>query len=164
MSGSNYLGRAGAYAMHRKYPSGSQTAAQLAAQRANLIKARQARGQYHHTKSATYKGMRKSTVKSRGNAAAGRAFKHHDIFFEKGKNRALGIKYMQFYKKARLKKLRITGINKRFRSRIGPSRYKGRTTWGANRRPAFKKHLGRRHRRFRSQSRWRGRGKRFTPR
>ena len=164
MAGSNYLGRAGAYAMHRKYPSGSQTAAQLAAQRANLIKARQARGQYHHTKSATYKGMRKSTVKSRGNAAAGRAFKHHDIFFEKGKNRALGIKYMQFHKKARLKKLRITGINKRFRSRIGPSRYKGRTTWGANRRPAFKKHLGRRHRRFRSQSRWRGRGKRFTPR
>ena len=71
---------------------------------------------------------------------------------------------MQFHKKARLKKLRITGINKRFRSRIGPSRYKGRTTWGANRRPAFKKHLGRRHRRFRSQSRWRGRGKRFTPR
>lgn len=164
MAGSNYLGRAGAYAMHRKYPSGSQTAAQLAAQRANLIKARQARGQYRHTKSATYKGMRKSTVKSRGNAAAGRAFKHHDIFFEKGKNRALGIKYMQFHKKARLKKLRITGINKRFRSRIGPSRYKARTTWGANRRPAFKKHLGRRHRRFRSQSRWRGRGKRFTPR
>ena len=164
MSGSNYLGRAGAYAMHRKYSAGSQTAAQLNAERQNLIKARQARGQYRHTKSATYKGMRKSTVKSRGNAAAARAFNHHDIFFEKGKNRALGIKYMQFHKKARLKKLRITGINKRFRSRIGPSRYEGRTTWGANRRPAFKKHLGRRHRRFRSQSRWRGRGKRFTPR
>ena len=36
----NYLGRAGAYALHKKYPTGSQTAAQLAAERANLQKAR----------------------------------------------------------------------------------------------------------------------------
>ena len=164
MSGSNYLGQAGAYAMHRKYPAGSQTAAQLAAERANLKAARAARGEYHHTGSAKYKGLRKSSIKSRGNAAAARAYKQRYLFYEKGKNRAFGVRYIQYTKKVRPKKYRLTGITKRFISEIGPARFDKRTSWGSTRKPKFRKHLQRRHRRFKGVKRWKGRGKRFTPR
>jgi hypothetical protein len=162
MGGQNYLGRAAAYSMHKRYPAGSQTPAQLKAERLNLIKAREARGLYRHTNSAKYHGLRLVTAKSRGSAAAARAYKMRDIQF--ARNRALGIRYIQFKQKAKLKKLRITGINKKFVSRVSPSRYAGRTAWGKSKSHSFRKRLTKRSRRFHQQSKWKMRGKRFTPR
>lgn len=162
MGGSNYLGRAGAYAMHKRYPSGSQTPEQLKAERANLLKARQARGLYHHTRSTPYRGMKKPSQKGRGDAAASRAYRIKDVYFLKG--RALGIRYIRFKNKANLPKLRITGINKKFKPRISSSRYMGRTAWGAARTHSFKKRLNKRGRRFKQQSKWKYRGHKYTPR
>ena len=162
MSGANYLGRAGAYALHKRYPAGSQTAAQLRAERQNLIKARAARGQLRHTRSTTYHGLRVSTMTSRGNAAAARAYKMRDVYFMRA--RAQGIRYIRFHQRARFKRMRLTGINKRFVARRSPGRYLGRTSWGYARTHSFRKRLTKRGRRFHHQSRWKQRGKRYTPR
>lgn len=159
---SNYLGRAGAYALHRKYKSGSQTAAQLAAERANLAKARLARGQMRHTKSATYHGLRKSTMKSRGTSAVTRIYNMRDINFIK--NRTIGVRYMTFHQKVRLKKPTITGKYKKFRAEISPGRYYGRTGWGSARKPSFKKRLTKRAHRFHGVKKWKRHGRTFTPR
>jgi len=162
MAGSNYLGRAGAYAVHKRYPAGSQTAAQLRAERANLIKARAARGQLRHTGSARYQGFRKSTAVSRGSVAAARAYKMRDVYFMRA--RALGIRYIRYHQRAQFRRPRILGINRRFVRRRSPSRYLGRTAWGLSRTHKFKSRLYRRARRFHHQSRWKQRGKRYTPR
>lgn len=161
--GSNYLGRAGAYAMHKRYPTGQQTAAQLTAERRNLIIARQKRGEFRHTRSARYEGLRAFSYKQAGDVAAGRAYKHRDIFFEK--YRTVGVRYIRLAMRQRPKRrIRLTGINRKFRSHIGPSRYLGRTSWGASRAPTFHKHIGKRQRRFKTVRRWKGRGKLYTPR
>lgn len=162
MSGSNYLGRAGAYALHKRYPTGSQTAAQLKAERANLMKARAARGQMRHTRSATYHGLRRSTMVSRGSAAAARAYKIRDVYFMRA--RAQGIRYIKYHQRAHFRKPRITGINRHFIRRKSPGRYLGRTAWGSAKTHSYKKRLTKRGRRFHHQSRWKQRGKRYTPR
>jgi hypothetical protein len=162
MSGSNYLGRAGAYALHKRYPSGSQTQDQLKAERLNLIKARQARGLYHHTRSAAYRGFKKPSLVGRGNIAAIRIYRRRDLGYLK--NRTLGIKYIRFSERGKLPKLRISGINHKFRPRISSSRYFGRTAWGAARGHSFKKRLTKRGRRLKQLKRWKYRGKRYTPR
>jgi hypothetical protein len=159
---SNYLGRAGAYAMHKKYPAGSQTAGQLAAERANLQRARAARGQMRHTGSTPYHGLRKTTPKSRGTSAAARTFAMRDVAFLKA--RTLGVRYMRYKKTAPPRPLRITGIPRRFKSRIGPSRYMGRTQWGSSRTHKFKARLFKRSHRFKQTSHWKQRGKKYTPR
>lgn len=162
MSGTNYLGRAGAYAMHKRYPTGSQTPEQLRAERANLIKAREARGLYRHTRSAYYKGLARPSQIARASAGAGRTFRQ--LYLNPLKYRTLGVRYVRYRSRMRLPRLRITGITRRFRRNVGVSRYLGRTAWGSARRPTFHKRIGKRQRRFHAQSRWKYRGKRFTPR
>lgn len=162
MSGSNYLGRASAYAMHKRYPAGEQTAAQLRAERENLIKARHARGLYKHTRSAFYKGLERPSWKARASSGAGRTYKL--LYLSPLKYRTLGVRYIRYRSRYRLPRLRITGITRKFRRNIAPSRYLGRTAWGAARKPTFHKRIGKRQRRFHAQSRWKYRGKRFTPR
>ena len=157
----NYLGRAGAYALHKRYPAGSQTAAQLQAERNNQIKARAARGEYRHTGSATYHGLRKPSSTGRGSIAAGRTYRMS--YLRPDRFRTVNVRYIRYRKMLTIRKIRITGLHRKFRSRIGPGRYLGRTAWGASRSPHFKKRASRRQRRFRTISRWKGRGKRFTP-
>jgi hypothetical protein len=158
----NYLGRAGAYALHKKYPTGSQTPSQLAAERANLQKARMARGQFRHTKSAWYRGIRKSTLKSRESAAAVRVFNLRDI--QQMRARALGVRYMRYKSKAKIPKPMIRGIPKKFVKNVGPAAYMGRTRWSASRKHKMRKRLFKREHRFHGVKRWKYRGKRFTPR
>ena len=158
----NYLGRAGAYALHKKYPTGSQTAAQLAAERANLQKARLARGQSRHTKSATYHGLRTSSMKSRGTSGVIKMYNMRDIALLK--HRTLGVRYMGYKKMARQKKPSITGKFHKFRSEVSPGRYYGRTAWGAARKHGFKKRLYKRAHRFKGVKRWKQHGNRYTPR
>ena len=162
MAGSNYLGRAGAYAMHKRYPAGQQTFAQLKAQRENLIKARAARGQMRHTGSARYTGFRKTTMNSRGSIAAARAYKIRDVYFMRA--RAMGIRYMQYHDRYKFPKSRITGLNKRFKHRRSPARIYGRTSWTVYRSSHFRSRIYKRARRFHQISRWKMRGRRFTPR
>jgi hypothetical protein len=162
MAGSNYLGRAGAYAMHKRYPAGSQTAEQLKAERANLVKARAARGLMHHTRSVKYHGLRKPSAKQRENAMAARIYRMN--YLRTARFRPVGTRFVQYQKLGRLKKPRITGIPKHFISRTSPARYLGRTQWGAARGHTFKKRLTRRSHRFRQEARWKQRGKRYTPR
>jgi hypothetical protein len=162
MPGSSYLASAKAYQMHKRYPAGQQTAAQLVAERANLKKARAARGLMHHTNSARYHGLRRSTEKSRAGAASARSYYMRDIRLNKPK--PLGARYLSYKSKVRFKRPRITGIPKHFIHRVGPGGYMRRTSWGASRSHSFRKRLTKRSRRFRQQSRWKQRGKRFTPR
>jgi len=158
---SNYLGRAGAYALHKRYPTGSQTAAQLKAERENLIKARAARGEYRHTKSVTYHGLRRASVSGRGSIAAGRTYRLS--YLRPDRFRTVNVRYIRYRKKYTIRPIRITGLHRKFRSRISPGKYLGRTAWGASRTPHFKKRASRRQRRFRTIARWKGRGRRFTP-
>jgi len=162
MSG-NYLGRAGAYAMHHNYPAGSQTSAQLAAERANLVKARQAKGEYRHTKSAKIVDkVHKFNWKARGQAADARIYRKEYV---KGiKQRAVGIKYIGFEMKAHLKKGRVTGRNKKFQSRIGSSKYYGRASWGRGEASThWHKKLRPRAHHFRHKSHWRHRSRKYSP-
>jgi hypothetical protein len=78
--------------------------------------------------------------------------------------RPVGTRYVQYQKLGKLKKPRVIGIPKHFVLRIGSSRYLGRTLWGSSRSHSFKKRLYRRGHRFRQISRWKQRGKRYTPR
>jgi hypothetical protein len=158
----NYLGRAGAYAVHKKYPTGSQTSAQINAERENLKKARLARGQMRHTKSATYHGLRTTTMKSRGTSGVARAYNMRDI--QLMKNRAIGVRYMKYFSKGHLKRPTITGKPKKFIKRKSPGRYYGRTSWGSAKSPKFKKRLTKRQHRFKTIKRWKVHGKRWTPR
>jgi hypothetical protein len=158
----NYLGRAGAYAMHKKYPSHSQTPSQLASERANLQKARMARGQFRHTKSAQFRGIRKSTLKSRESSAASRLFNMRDL--SPLRARALGVRYMRYRSKARIPKPMIRGVPRKFRKNISPSSYMGRTHWGASRKHTMRKRLFKRSFRSKQIKRWRYRGHRYTPR
>ena len=162
MSGSNYLGRAGAYSMHKRYPAGSQSPEQLRAERANLIKARQARGLFRHTGSASYHGLAKPSMIGRGSTAAGRTYRL--LYLSPLRFRTLGVRYIRSRNHMRLPRLRITGISRKFKKNVGPSRYLGRTAWGSSRSPRFHKNIGKRQRRFHAESRWKYRGKRYTPR
>jgi hypothetical protein len=159
---SSYLASAAAYRMHKRYPAGQQTAAQLKAQRENLKKARAARGLVHHTNSTRYHGLRRSSAKSRASSASARMYYGRDLRLNKP--RPLGSRYMTFRSTVRFKRPRINGINKRFRSRVSPGGYYKRTGWGASRGHGFRKRLVKRSRRFRQQSHWKQRGKRYTPR
>jgi hypothetical protein len=158
----NYLGRAAAYAMHKKYPSGSQTARQLAAERANLKAARLARGQSRSTGSASYHAMRVTTMKSRGTMGAQRAYKMQDIM--RFKKRPLGVRYLKYKAKTPLRKPRITGIKKKFIARKSSARYLGGSAWGASRTHKFRKRLVSRQHRFKQIKRWKHHGNRYTPR
>ena len=161
--GPNYLGRVKGYTEHKRYQTGTLSQAQLEAYRRNLEKARLARGQRHVTGSTTYHGLRKVDPAARGNAAAARVYKMRDIEPNR-KGRPIGVRYARYMVKYRFKKPRITGLRRRMSKRISPSRYLGRTGWGATRGYRVRKRLYRRSRRFRTQSRWKQRGKRFTPR
>ena len=159
----NYLGRAGAYALHKKYPTGSQTAAQIAAERANLAKARAAKGESRHTSSATYHGIVKSSAKSRGTSAVIKMYNMRDIQLQK--QRTVGVRYMSYHKKAHLKKPTITGKPKKFRSNISPGRFYGRTAWGkGGHGGGFKRRLQKRSHRFKGVKKWKRHGHRYTPR
>jgi hypothetical protein len=158
----NYLGRAGAYALHKKYPSGQQSSAQLAAERANLQRARMAKGQFRHTTAALYRGLRKSSLKSRESAASVRLFNMRDI--APSRARALGVRYMRYKARATPPKPTIRGIPKRFVAHVGPGHYMGRTRWGSARTHRFRARLFKRSRRARQVKRWKNRGHRYTPR
>lgn len=158
----NWLGQAGAYAMHKKHPAGSQTAAQLAAERANLAKARMARGIFRHTKSATYHGMAKSTVKSRGDAARNRLYRMSEIAGIK--QHALGNKWLAYHKKTTIKKPSISGTFKKVPGEISPGRFNQRTSWGKATRHKTKARLRTRSKRFTQVKRWKRHGKFYTPR
>ena len=158
----SYLASAAAYKMHKRYPAGSQTAAQLAAERANLAKARAARGLIRHTNSTRYHGLRSSSIRTRGSMASSRVFLMRDIRLVKP--RPLGARYLSYKQKVRFRRPRLTGINRRFVKRVAPGGYLRRTGWGVSRSHGFKKRLTKRSRRFRQQSRWKQRGKRYTPR
>jgi len=158
----NYLGRAGAYEVHKKYPAGSQTASQLAAERLNLQKARAARGQMRHTKSVPYHGHRRSTAKSRESSASRRSYGYAEIAFEH--THPLGVRFMRYEAKAKMRKLRVSGIPKKFKKQLSPGRYMGRTAWGTPRKGSFKKRLFKRSHRMKQLSHWKYRGKRYTPR
>ena len=158
----NWLGQAGAYAMHARHPSGSQTAAQLAAERANLIKARARRGQGRHTKSATYHGMARSTAKSRGDAARNRLFRMEEI--ASIKQHARGVRWLSYRSRGTIKKPSISGKFKRFHGEIAPSRYYGRTTWSKASKHTYRKRLKIRSKRFAHVKHWKKSGRRYTPR
>jgi len=158
----NWLGQAGAYAMHAKHPSGQQTAAQLAAERANLTKARMARGEFRRTKSATYHAFAKSTMKSRGDAARNRLYRMSEI--ASIKQHARGVRWIGYHKKVTLKKPSVSGKFKKFRGELAPGRFYERTAWGKATRPAFKKRSKIRSKRFTHVKHWKRHGRFYTPR
>jgi len=157
-----FLGQAAAYAMHAKHPSGMQTAAQLAAERANLAKARMARGQFRHTTAATFHSLHKSTVKSRGDAARARLYRMTEI--ASVKNHVRGSRWLAYHKRATIKKPSISGKFRKFRGSISPGRYGQRTSWGTSTKPRHTQRLRIRSKRFTHVKHWKNHGKRFTPR
>jgi hypothetical protein len=158
----NYLGRAGAYAVHKKYPSGSQTPDQLAAERANLAKARMARGLFRHTKAARYRGLAKSTLKTRESSISAREYNR--FYLNPSKARALGVRYMRYRAKARLPLPKVRGIPRRFQANLSPGIYMGRTHWGTSRKHRMRKRLYKRSFRSKQIKHWKYRGHRYTPR
>jgi len=158
----NWLGQAGAYAMHSKHPAGSQTAAQLAAERANLAKARMAKGNFRHTSSATYHALTKSTIKSRGDAARNRLYRM--TYIASIKPHVRGSRWLAYHKKVTLKKPSISGKFKKFRGEISPGRFNQRTAWGTATRPRYQKRLRIRAKRFTHVKHWKHHGRYYTPR
>ena len=159
----NYMGRAGAYALHKKYPAGSQSAAQLAAERANLALARAKKGEVRHTGSTPYKGFVKSSQKSRATAAVVKMYNMREIQLQK--QRTVGVRYMSYHKKVHLKKPTITGKNKKFIGEISPGHFYKRTAWGkATHSSGFKKRLTKRAHRFKGVKKWRRHGHTYTAR
>lgn len=162
MSSGNYLGRAGAYAMHHKYRAGNQTSAQLEAERLNLLKARLAKGHSRHTSAEPYRSFRASTVKSRG--AQGTLWAYNERYLAGMKHRALGTRWLAYKKKVSLPGIHINGLPKKFQSDIGPSGYDSRTRWGKARQHKFKSRLVVHAHRRQQVKHWKFRGKKFTPR
>jgi hypothetical protein len=76
----------------------------------------------------------------------------------------LGVRYMRYKSTAYPRKVPLTGVNKKFVSRMSSSRYMGRTSWVGAKEHHFKKRLTKRQHRFKQIKKWRLRGKRFTPR
>jgi hypothetical protein len=158
----NYLGRAGAYALHKKYPSGQQTASQLASERANLQRARMKRGLFRHTKSAQYRGLQRSTIKSRESSIAARLY--NEVYLNPSKSRALGIRYMRYRKLGKVPLPKVRGIPKKFVKNLSSGSYMGRTHWGSSRKHKMRKRLYKRSFRLKQIKHWKYRGHRYTPR
>lgn len=155
-------GQPGAAALHKKYPAGNQTPAQLAAERANLSKARLARGQSRHTLSHPYQGFRPSTPKTRGTLGARRAQTQYILspYFH---TRPFGVRYLMYKKTIKLS-ISFTGRNMAFRPRVGTERYMSRTKWGVSSTHKFKRRLTHRQKRSKQLLHWRATRHRVTPR
>ena len=154
---SNYLGQAGAYAMHKKYKAGTQTYNQIEAERTNLMKAREAKGTARTSAHKVVKEFHRSTAATRASAGRDRALNMKDI--NRAPGHVLGDRWMHYEKKAKIRKPRATGRFKKFSSVIGPGKFDSRTSWGKARKPsAFRKVLKPRKHRFKHQTHWRTRG------
>jgi len=156
-----YMGQAGAFAVHSQYPAGSQTYAQLLAERNNLIAARAAKGYYHKTSAAVSKARNHQSVVFRGNLARNRIYGMY--YLASIKQHAAGVKIVNFRQKAKIKKPSINGRYKKFSGELAPGRFLQRTAWGNAKKPSFKNRIKPRSRRFRTVKKWRGHGKRFVP-
>jgi len=160
---SNYLGQAGAYALHKKYKAGSQTYSQIEAERTNLMKAREAKGKARTSAHKVTPDFHRSTAATRASSARDRALNMKDI--NRAPGHPLGDRWMHYEKRAKIRKPRITGRYKKFVSVIGPGRFDSRTHWGKARKPSpFHKVLKPRKKRFKHQTHWRTRGHVVIPR
>ena len=97
-----YMGQAGAFATHYRYPAGSQTYAQLTAERNNLIKARAAKGYYHKTSAAKSMARNHESATFRGNLARNHVY--GEYYLASIKQHAVGVRWMAFHQKAKIKK------------------------------------------------------------
>jgi hypothetical protein len=155
------MGQAGAFATHQRFPAGSQTYAQLLAERNNLIAARAAKGYSHKTSAAKSTARNHQSVVFRGNLARNRIYGMY--YLASIKQHAAGVKIVGFRQKAKIKKPSINGRFKKFSGEISPGRFLQRTAWGNAKKPSYKKRIKPRSRRFRTVKKWRGHGKRFVP-
>jgi len=156
-----YMGQAGAFATHYRYPAGSQTYAQLTAERNNLIKARAAKGYYHKTSAAKSMARNHESATFRGNLARNHVY--GEYYLASIKQHAVGVRWMAFHQKAKIKKPSINGKFRKFKGDIAPGRYMQRTAWGTARKPSFKSNLTKRSKRFHHVHKWRSHGKFFVP-
>jgi hypothetical protein len=156
-----YLGQAGAFATHYRFPAGSQTYAQLTAERNNLIKARAAKGYYHKTSAAKSMARNFQNATFRGNLTRNHIY--GEYYLSSIKQHAIGVRWMAFHQKAKIKKPSINGKYKKFRGDIGPGRYLQRTSWGTARKPGFRGIVSKRSKRFHHVHKWRGHGNKFVP-
>lgn len=156
-----YMGQAGAFATHQRFPAGSQTYAQLLAERNNLIAARAAKGYFHKTSAAKSTARNHQSVVFRGNLARNRIYGMY--YLASIKQHAAGVKIVNFRQKAKIKKPSINGRFKKFSGELAPGRFLQRTAWGNAKKPSYKKRIKPRSRRFRTVKKWRGHGKRFVP-
>ncbi len=150
--------------MHRKYKAGSQTFAQLAAERANLQKARMAKGQGRHTSAHRVPTWHHSTAKTRASAAADRAYK--EMYLSPGTHHPLASKYMHYSQKMHPVKPRLsrTGRPKRFLADVGATRYLARSSWGKALKPiSFRKVIKQRKSRLVHIKGWRRRRNVYIP-
>jgi len=156
-----YMGQAGAFATHYRYPAGSQTYAQITAERNNLIAARAAKGYYHKTSAAKSNALNYQSAKYRGNKTRDRVYA--ELYLASIKQHAIGVRWIGYHQKVTLKKPSISGKVKKFHGELAPGRFLERTAWGTARKPGFKNRIKPRSKRFHHVHKWRGRGKSFTP-
>jgi len=134
-------------AMHSKYGKGNQTAAQIAAERRNLAKARlkrhsgtgHGRNRYYHR--AKYKFPHGATTsKARGNRGARFAESRMEL---SGKRRSqpLGTTRVMYRGKSTLTPKRPTGRIPKFQKSISSGAYLKRTSWQKTKSHHFKKVL-----------------------
>ena len=156
-----YMGQAGAFATHYRYPAGSQTYAQITAERNNLIAARAAKGYYHKTSAAKSNALNYQSAVFRGNKARNRVY--GEYYLSSIKQHAIGVRWIGYHQKVTLKKPSINGHFKKFQGELAPGRFMERTAWGTARKPSFKKRLHTRSKRFHHVHKWRGHGKFYVP-
>lgn len=179
--------------MHQKHPAGRQTAAQLKAERANLVLARaaqkQSRAQLQNNllqaSSAPLVATQTivaATPSAKAATKAGqktaRSIAHQTAFRNKGARTALGVReargHLSIPRKPSLKKRapgfkvpshRITGIFRRVPKAIAPSGYLTATSWHQSRRAHHHPHaLAARRRRRPAIKTWRNRRRTYRPR
>ena len=143
------------------------TAAQLAADRSNLAKARAAKGQRGKHRHFRLLGYPQTIVHKHKpiaiGAARARSVTRNDYLRPFGK-RVLGTRLISYRRKVKLTVRRPTGVVKKFQREIAPGSYYKRTGWCAARKHRMKKNVHSRRPRFQRLGKWRMRRKRYTPR
>ena len=132
----------GAAVVHKKYGKGHLTARMLAADRANLAKARAKRHRTHggsHRKQGFKLPHKAEKPAARGNAAARRVIENN--YFTLTTKMPLGDRRIAYHKTVKLTTKKVTGINKKFVKEIGPGGFDRRTRWGHSYRHHVKKVL-----------------------
>lgn len=150
----------GRAAAHAKHPKGSQTPAQLAAERRNLAKAR-SKASHHGRKKGS-----KNLVHHARSASSGHSLHTRGGMRGMKRPRAhpLGSHLVRSSYAHHLSVRKPTGVNHRFKRHIAPTSSGQRTAWKSARTHHFKKRLHIRKPRTMHLKDWRGTRKRLTPR